>query len=132
MSQTLKLKAPSDEELHTLLNNAEKVDSWMIRERVPSTDGPEFIEHDTEAREEAFDTIHGIRFSDAVASEVVVVQVEGQQVGEIFEQKDEDPARANLKIDPATKEQLDECKRDGETWDECLQRLAQLDRATRQ
>ena len=40
-------------------------------------------------------------------------------------------SRATLKIHGDTKEVLDECKRSGETWDECLQRLAQLERATR-
>lgn len=40
-------------------------------------------------------------------------------------------SRTNLKIDRETKAMLDECKRPGETWDECLQRLAQLDKATR-
>lgn len=40
-------------------------------------------------------------------------------------------SRANLKIDRETKAALDECKRDGETWDECLQRLVQIDRSTR-
>lgn len=40
-------------------------------------------------------------------------------------------SRTNLKVDTETKATLDECKRDGETWDECLRRLAQLDRATR-
>jgi len=39
--------------------------------------------------------------------------------------------RTNLKLSRETKRQLDTCKRDGETWDECLQRLAQLHRATR-
>jgi hypothetical protein len=39
--------------------------------------------------------------------------------------------RVNLKINEETKTELDECKQDGETWDECLRRLAQLDRATR-
>lgn len=40
-------------------------------------------------------------------------------------------SRTNLKISQKTKEALDEVKRDGETWDECLMRLVQLDRATR-
>ncbi len=40
-------------------------------------------------------------------------------------------SRVNLKISKETKRQLDQVKRD-ETWDECLRRLAQLDRATRQ
>lgn len=39
--------------------------------------------------------------------------------------------RANLKISAETKAELDDVKRDGETWDDCLRRLAQLDRATR-
>jgi len=37
--------------------------------------------------------------------------------------------RVNIKIDRETKTMLDERKRDGETWDECLTRLVQLDRA---
>lgn len=42
-----------------------------------------------------------------------------------------DMGRVNIKTSKETKEILDECKRDGETWDDCLRRLAQLDRATR-
>jgi hypothetical protein len=38
--------------------------------------------------------------------------------------------RTNLKLSRETKRQLDSVKRDGETWDECLQRLVQLHRAT--
>jgi len=37
--------------------------------------------------------------------------------------------RVNIKIDSETKAMLDERKRDGETWDECLTRLVQLDQA---
>jgi hypothetical protein len=40
-------------------------------------------------------------------------------------------SRTNLKIDRETKRTLDDVKRQNETWDECLRRLAQLDRATR-
>lgn len=40
-------------------------------------------------------------------------------------------ARQNIKMSEKTKDMLDESKRDNETWDDCLQRLAQLDRATR-
>jgi predicted CopG family antitoxin len=39
--------------------------------------------------------------------------------------------RKTLKIHPETYEALEDAKRDDETWDECLSRLAQLDRATR-
>jgi hypothetical protein len=38
--------------------------------------------------------------------------------------------RTNLKCSEETKRQLDSVKRAGETWDECLQRLVQLHRAT--
>jgi cell division protein FtsL len=40
-------------------------------------------------------------------------------------------SRANLKINQETKDMLDDVKQDGETWDDCLQRLVQLERATR-
>ena len=36
--------------------------------------------------------------------------------------------RANLKLSQETKFALDEVKRDGETWDDCLQRLVELHR----
>lgn len=39
-------------------------------------------------------------------------------------------SRANIKVDAETREIVREVKRD-ETWDECLRRLAQLDKATR-
>jgi len=39
--------------------------------------------------------------------------------------------RQNIKVSEKTKTMLDDSKRDNETWDDCLQRLAQLDRATR-
>lgn len=39
--------------------------------------------------------------------------------------------RVNLKVGKETKAELDSVKREDETWDECLQRLAQLERATR-
>jgi len=39
--------------------------------------------------------------------------------------------RQNIKVSGKTKTMLDESKRDNETWDDCLQRLVQLDRATR-
>jgi hypothetical protein len=39
--------------------------------------------------------------------------------------------RAQIKMDRETKALLDDCKQDGETWDDTLRRLAQLDRATR-
>jgi hypothetical protein len=39
--------------------------------------------------------------------------------------------RQNIKVSEETKDMLDDSKRDNETWDDCLQRLAQLDRATR-
>jgi len=38
--------------------------------------------------------------------------------------------RTNIKVYGETKVRLDAVKRDGETWDECLTRLVQLDRAT--
>jgi len=34
-------------------------------------------------------------------------------------------SRANLKCDTETRDRLDELKRDGETWDELLNRLAE-------
>jgi Arc/MetJ family transcription regulator len=40
-------------------------------------------------------------------------------------------SRRNIKIDATTKRALDEVKRDAETWDDCLRRLVELDRATR-
>jgi hypothetical protein len=40
-------------------------------------------------------------------------------------------SRANLKLSMETKKQLDEIKKESETWDECLQRLIKLERATR-
>jgi len=39
--------------------------------------------------------------------------------------------RTNLKVSDETKEALDGVKRADETWDECFQRLVQLERATR-
>jgi len=132
MTQTLTIKTPSDEELHTLLNNADQIGSWMIRERVPYSDGPEFTDHEIDTRTEAFDLIHQTRFSEAVASDIVVIRVEGDVVEEMFEGDDDTQPRVNLKMGSNTKVELDKCKRDGETWDECLRRLAQLDRATRQ
>ncbi len=39
-------------------------------------------------------------------------------------------SRTNLKVSRETKRALDETKREGETWDECLMRLVQLERAT--
>ena len=44
---------------------------------------------------------------------------------------DEAMGRQNIKVSEDTKDMLDDSKRDNETWDDCLQRLAQLDRATR-
>ena len=44
---------------------------------------------------------------------------------------DEAMGRQNIKVAEETKDMLDDSKRDNETWDDCLQRLAQLDRATR-
>lgn len=40
-------------------------------------------------------------------------------------------SRTNLKLSQDTKNALDEVKKDDETWDECLMRLVQLERATR-
>lgn len=40
-------------------------------------------------------------------------------------------SRANLKVSPETKSNLDEIKKESETWDECIMRLVQLERATR-
>lgn len=40
-------------------------------------------------------------------------------------------ARTNIKVSRETKRALDDAKREGETWDECLRRLVQLDQATR-
>jgi len=39
--------------------------------------------------------------------------------------------RKNIKVSEKTKTMLNDSKRDTETWDDCLQRLAQLDRVTR-
>lgn len=39
--------------------------------------------------------------------------------------------RTNLKLSRETKRQLDDVKRDGETWDECLKRLVQLEYVSR-
>jgi hypothetical protein len=39
-------------------------------------------------------------------------------------------SRTSIKCAAETRQQLREIKRDGETWDECLRRLAQLARAT--
>jgi len=38
--------------------------------------------------------------------------------------------RTSIKCDADTRALLREVKRDGETWDECLQRLGQLAKAT--
>lgn len=39
--------------------------------------------------------------------------------------------RVNIKVNEETRGLVKEAKRPDETWDECLRRLAQLDRATR-
>jgi len=39
--------------------------------------------------------------------------------------------RVNIKVSQATKDELDSVKDEDETWNQCLQRLVQLDRATR-
>lgn len=39
-------------------------------------------------------------------------------------------SRTSIKCSAGTRDELREIKRDGETWDECLRRLAQLARAT--
>jgi len=41
-----------------------------------------------------------------------------------------DNIRTSIKCAAETRAQLQRIKRDGETWDECLRRLAQLARAT--
>lgn len=40
-------------------------------------------------------------------------------------------SRTNIKVQRDTKAALDDVKQDRETWDECLLRLAQLEKATR-
>jgi len=44
----------------------------------------------------------------------------------------ESPPRSNIKVSKPVLRQLQAVKEDSETWDECLSRLAQLDRATQQ
>ena len=130
---TTEIKAPTDDELREAVQCVRDGATVMFRERVPKRDGPEFREHETDNVVEAMQMAQDIRWNDAVASDIVYIEIQADEFDDRFDNNEvvDGDTRTNIKVTSHTKRTLDECKRENETWDECLQRLAQLDLVSR-
>ena len=118
----IEVKNPSDYELEKLLDEADESTNWMIRERIPYVDEPEFNEKVFEDNSEAREYIRITEFSGQVAASIVYMEVSGESFSEdIFE----DPAfeRTLLNVSKETREVIEENKPSDMDIDEYLQLL---------
>lgn len=118
----IELRNPSDYELEKLLSEADESTNWMIRERIPYVDEPEFNEKIFEDNSEAREYIHITEFSGQVVATIVYMEVSGESFSEdIFE----DPAfeRTLLNVSKETRQVVEENKPSDMDIDEYLQSL---------
>lgn len=116
----IKLKNPSDYELQKLLDEADDSTNWMIRERIPYVDEPEFNEKIFEDNNEAREYIQVTEFSGQVAAKIVYMEVSGESFDQdIFE----DPSfeRTLLNISKETEQMIKDDKPVEQDLDEYLQ-----------
>lgn len=114
------VRNPSDYELETLLEKADESTNWMIRERIPYVEEPEFNEKVFEDNREARRYIHNTEFSGEVAAEIVYLEVSGESFDEDVL---EDPAfeRTLINISKETEQMIEEDKSDEQDLDDYIQ-----------
>jgi hypothetical protein len=118
----IKLKNPSDYELQKLLEESDDSTNWMIRERIPYVDEPEFNDKVFEDNSEAREYIYITEFSGQVAATIVYMEVSGESFNEdIFE--DSSFERTLLNVSKETRQIVEENKPSDMDIDEYIQSI---------
>lgn len=125
---------PTFGQLHELAENFGQIEDVVFQERaLYENSDPEYIDTEIDSKQQAEEMITSIKTCDRVGAAISSVSYKFEAGNDPLSANvgTDSGGRVNLKVASQTKDVLDIAKRDDETWDDCLQRLAQLDRATR-
>ena len=118
----VEVRNPSDYELNKLMEEADESSEWMIRERIPYVEDPEFNDRVFSDYDAACRFIMGTSFEPQVAASIVYVEVSGVEDDVLY-----DPAfeRTLLNVSEETEQLIMDEKPDGIDLDEFLQDMVE-------